>query len=77
MNRLTKWDDVRGCYVSTTDEVEGRSIIQELGVYEDIHESDIKTAAGISDIRDRYVKKSVKLDPYWEKFGRNKGGTTF
>lgn len=80
MNRLTRWDETNKCYRIRYDAPQGRSIIQELGVYEDIHEMDINKATNIGDIRDTYIKRGIKLDPYWENFGKgetsqmNRGG---
>ena len=67
MTRLTQWDDTRHCYKATDEDIEGRSIIQELGIYEDIHAEDIEKASSIAEVRDMYFKKGVKLAPYWEK----------
>jgi hypothetical protein len=47
-------------------------VIQELGIYEDIHEEEIKKARNITDIRDLYFTKGAKLDPYWENLGKPK-----
>ena len=47
-------------------------MIQELGIYEDIHEEEIKKARNITDIRDLYFMKGAKLDPYWENLGKPK-----
>ena len=47
-------------------------MIQELGIYEDIHEEEIKKATNITDIRDLYFTKGAKLDPYWENLGKPK-----
>ena len=65
MNRLTKYDPVNRCYKVNGDSP-GRSIMQELGVYEDIHEEDIRDAKSICDVRDKYLKNGHKLSPYWE-----------
>ena len=69
MERLTRFDRLSGCYKVNGD-ISGRSVIQELGIYEDIHEKEVEKATNIGDIRDAYIKKGVKLDPYWENFGR-------
>ena len=70
MERITKYDPVCKCYKVKPGVQEGRSVVQELGVYEDIHEEEIKKATNITDIRDTYFTKGAKLDPYWENFGR-------
>lgn len=70
MKRMTKYDEIRKCYTIRTDLEERRLIIQELGVYEDIHEKDIEKAVNVTDIRDMYFTKGAKLDPYWENLGK-------
>ncbi|MBQ2856695.1 MAG: hypothetical protein IJE78_06165 [Bacteroidaceae bacterium] len=75
MERLTRYDPVNQCYKMVRDPEPGRSIIQELGVYETIHEQDIAKATNISDIRDRY-KAGNKLSPYWENHGKSSEDTT-
>ena len=72
MNRMTVYDQTRLCFKVTTHQEPGRSVIQELGIYEDIHEEEIKKARNITDIRDLYFTKGAKLDPYWENFGKPK-----
>ena len=70
MERLTRYDPVNQCYKMVRDPEPGRSIIQELGVYETIHEKDIAEATNIADIRDMYSARN-KLSPYWEDHGKN------
>ena len=72
MNRMTVYDQTRLCFKVTTHQEPGRSVIQELGIYEDIHEEEIKKATNITDIRDLYFTKGAKLDPYWENLGKPK-----
>ena len=72
MNRMTRWDPVCHCYKAVREQEQGRSVIQELGVYESIHEKEIEKAVNIGDIRDMYFTKGAKLDPYWENFGKPK-----
>ena len=72
MNRMTVYDQTRLCFKVTTHQEPGRSMIQELGIYEDIHEEEIKKARNITDIRDLYFTKGAKLDPYWENLGKPK-----
>ena len=72
MNRMTRWDPVCHCYKAVREQEMGRSVIQELGVYESIHEKEIEKAVNIGDIRDLYFTKGAKLDPYWENFGKEK-----
>ena len=74
MNRMTVYDQMRQCFKVTTHQEPGRSVIQELGIYEDIHEEEIKKARNITDIRDLYFTKGAKLDPYWENLGKPKTG---
>lgn len=69
MERMTVYDAVNKCYKLKPDMI-GRSIIQELGIYEDIMAQDIEKAGNIQDIRNVYIKKGVKLNPYWEKIGK-------
>ena len=69
MERLTRWDEVNHCYKMVRDPETGRSIIQELGVYETIHEKDIAKATNIADIRDMYSVGN-KLSSYWEDHGK-------
>lgn len=66
MERLTRWDEVNRCYKIVRDPEQGRSVIQELGMYETIHEKDIETATKPSDIRDKYLDGYTWSD-YWEK----------
>ena len=72
MNRMTVYDQMRQCFKVTPHQEQCRSVIQELGIYEDIHEEEIKKARNITDIRDLYFTKGAKLDPYWENFGKPK-----
>lgn len=72
MNRMTVYDQTRLCFKVTPHQETGRSVIQELGIYEDIHEEEIKKARNITDIRDLYFTKGAKLDPYWENLGKPK-----
>lgn len=72
MNRMTVYDQTRLCFKVTPHQEQGRSVIQELGIYEDIHEEEIKKAQNITDIRDLYFTKGAKLDPYWENLGKPK-----
>lgn len=72
MERITKYDTVCKCFKVTPHQEPGRSVIQELGIYEDIHEEEIKKARNITDIRDLYFTKGAKLDPYWENLGKPK-----
>ena len=74
MKRLTKYDKVNMCFKSVPDSESGRSVIQELGIYEDIHQEEIEKARNITDIRDLYFTKGAKLDPYWENLGKPKTG---
>ena len=74
MNRMTKYDKVRQCFKSVEKPDPGRSIIQELGIYEDIHAEEIEKASSITDIRDIYFTKGAKLSPYWENFGKTRPG---
>lgn len=69
MERMTYFDKTCGCY-KVNGQLNRRSPIQELGVYEDILEKDIENATNIGDVRDKYIKKGVKLDPYWENLGK-------
>ena len=70
MKRMTVFDEVRQCFKVSPDQEPGRSVIQELGIYEEIHAKEIEQARSITDIRDIYFTKGVKLDPYWENFGK-------
>ena len=72
MNRMTVYDQTRLCFKVIPHQEQGRSVIQELGIYEDIHEEEIKKARNITDIRDLYFTKGAKLDPYWENLGKPK-----
>ena len=72
MNRMTRWDPVCHCYKVVIEQEQGRSVIQELGVYESIHEKEIEKAVNIGDIRDMYFTGASQLDPYWENFGKPK-----
>lgn len=73
MERLTIWDPVNKVYKAKSN-ITGRSIIQELGIYETIHEKEIHNAANIGDIRDHYITNAAKLDPYWENIGKQEKG---
>ena len=66
MERMTYFDDVNKCYKVRPDMV-GRSLVQELGVYEDIHEKDIKKAGTIGDVRKKLNPNGPKLSEYWEE----------
>lgn len=70
MKRMTVYDEVRKCFKIDHGIEIGRSVIQELGIYEDIHAAEIEKAKNITDIRDKYFTKGAKLDPYWENFGK-------
>lgn len=72
MKRMTVYDEVRKCFKIRPDQEPGRSIVQELGIYEDIHQAEIEKARNITDIRDTYFSKGAKLDPYWENVGKVK-----
>lgn len=69
MERMTYYDSLNKCYKVKAG-TDGRSIVQELGIYEDILEEDIEKAENVQDVRAAYFKKGVKLNPYWEKMGR-------
>lgn len=64
MQRITYYDKTTKCY-KVKPEIIGRSIVQELGVYEDIHAEEIKAAEHIQEIRDRHIDDKVELNPYW------------
>lgn len=66
MERMTYFDDVNKCYKVKPDMV-GRSLVQELGVYEDIHEKDINKAETIGDVREKLNPNGPKLSEYWEE----------
>lgn len=70
MKRMTVYDSVRKCFKISPDQEPGRSVIQELGIYEEIHAKEIEQARNITDIRDKYFTDRAKLDPYWENFGK-------
>ena len=70
MDRLTEWDGLNKCFKLKHD-TQGRSIVQELGIYENIHEEEIKKATNIGEIRDHYFTNAAKLDPFWENFGKH------
>ena len=70
MDRLTRYDPVNECYKMVRDPEPGRSIIQELGVYETIHEKDLEKATNIADIRNMYHAGN-KLASYWENHGKD------
>lgn len=69
MERLTYYDETCKCYKVKRDAAQ-RNLVQELGVFEDIHESEIHKATNYMEIRDQYIKKGVKLNPWWNQFGR-------
>lgn len=71
MERMTYYDDIAECY-KIKSHIAGRSIVQELGVYEDIHEEELHRSDHILTLRGQYIQKGVKLDPYWDKVGRKK-----
>ena len=72
MERMTYFDDVNKCYKVKPDMV-GRSLVQELGVYEDIHAADIEKAKDITELAETYIEKGVELNPYWTRGGREAG----
>lgn len=74
MERITKYDTVCQCYKVKPGVQDGRNLVKELGIYEDIHQEEIEKARNITDIRDLYFTKGAKLDPYWENFGKPKTG---
>ena len=74
MERITKYDTVCQCYKVKPGAQDGRNLVKELGIYEDIHQEEIEKARNITDIRDLYFTKGAKLDPYWENLGKPKTG---
>ena len=72
MKRMTVYDEVWKCFKINPGIETGRSVIQELGIYEDIHAAEIEKAQNITDIRDKYFTNGAKLDPYWENLGKQK-----
>lgn len=72
MERMTYYDSVNKVYKIKPDII-GRSIIQELGVYEDIHAADIEKAKDITELAETYIEKGVELNPYWTRGGREAG----
>lgn len=65
MERLTYYDALNKCY-KIKGGIVGRSIVQELGVYEDIHAQDVKKAEDITALAGMYIEKGVELNPYWQ-----------
>lgn len=72
MEKMTYYDSVNKVYKIKPDII-GRSIIQELGVYEDIHAADIEKAKDITELAETYIEKGVELNPYWTRGGREAG----
>lgn len=72
MERMTYYDSINKVYKINPDII-GRSIIQELGVYEDIHAADIEKAKDITELAETYIEKGVELNPYWTRGGREAG----
>lgn len=69
MEKMTYYDSVNKVYKIKPDII-GRSIIQELGVYEDIHAAEIEKAKDITELAETYIEKGVELNPYWTRGGR-------
>lgn len=65
MEKMTYYDSINKVYKINPDII-GRSIIQELGVYEDIHAADIEKAKDITELAETYIEKGVELNPYWQ-----------
>lgn len=72
MEKMTFYDSINKVYKIKPDMI-GRSIIQELGVYEDIHAADIEKAKDITELAETYIEKGVELNPYWTRGGREAG----
>lgn len=72
MEKITYYDSINKVY-KIKPEIIGRSIIQELGVYEDIHAADIEKAKDITELAETYIEKGVELNPYWTRGGREAG----
>lgn len=72
MEKMTYYDSINKVYKIKPDMI-GRSIIQELGVYEDIHAADIEKAKDITELAETYIEKGVELNPYWTRGGREAG----
>lgn len=72
MEKMTYYDSINKVY-KINPEIIGRSIIQELGVYEDIHAADIEKAKDITELAETYIEKGVELHPYWTRGGREAG----
>jgi hypothetical protein len=72
MEKMTYYDSINKVY-KIKPEIIGRSIIQELGVYEDIHAADIEKAKDITELAETYIEKGVELNPYWTRGGREAG----
>ncbi len=72
MEKMTYYDSVNKVYKIKPDII-GRSIIQELGVYEDIHAAEIEKAKDITELAETYIEKGVELNPYWTRGGREAG----
>ena len=71
MEKMTYYDSVNKVYKIKPDII-GRSIVQELGVYEDIHAADIEKAKDITELAETF-EKGVELNPYWTRGGREAG----
>lgn len=72
MEKMTYYDSVNKVYKIKPDII-GRSIVQELGIYEDIHAADIEKAKDITELAETYIEKGVELNPYWTRGGREAG----
>ena len=72
MEKMTYYDSINKVYKIKPDII-GRSIVQELGVYEDIHAADIEKAKDITELAETYIEKGVELNPYWTRGGREAG----
>lgn len=72
MEKMTYYDSINKVYKIKPDMI-GRSIVQELGVYEDIHAADIEKAKDITELAETYIEKGVELHPYWTRGGREAG----
>ena len=72
MEKMTYYDSINKVY-KIKPNIIGRSIIQELGVYEDIHAADIEKAKDITELAETYIEKGVELNPYWTREGREAG----
>ena len=72
MEKMTYYDSINKVYKIKPDMI-GRSIVQELGVYEDIHAADIEKAKDITELAETYIEKGVELHTYWTRGGREAG----